>query len=334
VTSIHATGTRTRVEGFYDRGVRAKQVIPHEIVTLPTGREVQTYHLAPTAPDAAPALYVHGLGGSSSNWWLLMPHLADTFDQWAFDLPGFGDSPPSSPHTVQAYADDVIAFAERRAEEAGRQVHLIGNSMGGMISVIVAATRPDLVDTLTLVAPAMPQRRLPSAARGMAVAALPAVGERLLARVNGVSAEEQVQRLLRVTYADPASVDADDLAWAIEERRRRMDLPHADAVVLEALRSIVVQYLLPTGRSAWRTAGRILAPTLVLVGGHDALVGAWSARRWRRTLPRSRVVELSSSGHAAMMEHSDVVADHIRSFLTDIRQVDTLRPGSRRSPVD
>src|SRR5690625_3500546 len=44
-------------------------------VTLSTGREVRTSHLAASHTPAPAAVYVHGLGGSSLNWWLLMPQL-------------------------------------------------------------------------------------------------------------------------------------------------------------------------------------------------------------------------------------------------------------------
>src|SRR4051794_18507066 len=45
-----------------------------------------------TAAEREPALYVHGLGGSSLNWSALMPLLADRLDGEAIDLPGFGQS--------------------------------------------------------------------------------------------------------------------------------------------------------------------------------------------------------------------------------------------------
>ena len=47
-----------------------------------------------TAAGAEPALYVHGLGGSSQNWTDLAGLLADRLDGQAIDLPGFGRSEP------------------------------------------------------------------------------------------------------------------------------------------------------------------------------------------------------------------------------------------------
>src|SRR3712207_3914618 len=106
-----------------------------------------------TRPDAEPAVYVHGLGGSSQNFTDVAGLLADRFDGQAVDLPGFGYSDPSPRYSVPAFAATLTAFLEH----AGRgPVHLVGNSLGGSIAVRVAALRPDLVRTLTLISPAMP----------------------------------------------------------------------------------------------------------------------------------------------------------------------------------
>lgn len=48
----------------------------------------------PVREGLPPALYVHGLGGSSQNWSALMAELDGVVDGEAVDLPGFGDSPP------------------------------------------------------------------------------------------------------------------------------------------------------------------------------------------------------------------------------------------------
>src|SRR6188508_2969001 len=92
-----------------------------------------------TSAAAEPALYVHGLGGSSLNWTDLAYLLRDRLDGEAVDLPGFGLSDPARSYAIPAMADRVI----RWIEASGRgPVHLVGNSLGGAITVRVAGTRP------------------------------------------------------------------------------------------------------------------------------------------------------------------------------------------------
>nr|WP_281353518.1 alpha/beta hydrolase [Phytoactinopolyspora mesophila] len=257
---------------------------------------------------------IHGLGGASTNWTALMRELRGDLDQWSPDLPGFGESPPSGEHTVSAYVADVIAYLER----FDGPVHLIGNSMGGMICVLVASARPDLVRTLVLLSPAMPQYRLPRGAQAMALVALPKLGEWILGRVNGKPTQEQIERLAPMLYGNPEGVDPDEFAFAIEERMRWVSQAHARDVLLTALRSLVGQYLPPRRRSTWWAAQKVLCPAMVIVCEKDALVGAWSARRWQRALPRARVVKLEHSGHVSMMEYPSAVAHLVRTFLRDV----------------
>ncbi|WP_324274166.1 alpha/beta fold hydrolase [Blastococcus brunescens] len=74
---------------------------PGELLPV-SGGEVFVRTTAWTGPVAgtgsdAPrerALYVHGLGGASTNWTDLAGLLAVRFDGWALDLPGFGRSQP------------------------------------------------------------------------------------------------------------------------------------------------------------------------------------------------------------------------------------------------
>ncbi|KJY40842.1 hydrolase, partial [Streptomyces sp. NRRL S-444] len=58
------------------------------------GLELAVRSRPPRRTDLPPALFVHGLGGSSTNWSDLMLQLEDTVDGEALDLPGFGWSPP------------------------------------------------------------------------------------------------------------------------------------------------------------------------------------------------------------------------------------------------
>src|SRR5690349_9670862 len=147
----------------------------------------------PPAREGLPsAFYIHGLGGSSLNWSALMPLLDDVVDSEAVDLPGFGDSPPpdDGDYSVTGHARAVI----RHLDAAGSgPVHLFGNSLGGAVATRVAAVRPDLVRTLTLVSPALPEIRAQRTAWPTALLALPGVAGLFTKYSRGWTAEQRVR---------------------------------------------------------------------------------------------------------------------------------------------
>ncbi len=109
----------------------------------------------PEQQDTADVVFVHGLGGMSTNWSDLM-HLQAARGRICIapDLPGFGRSAadPNGDYSLARHARAIITLLETLAEP----VELVGNSLGGAVVTIVAAERPDLVHTLTLLAPALP----------------------------------------------------------------------------------------------------------------------------------------------------------------------------------
>ena len=109
-------------------------------------------------PDAPRAVYLHGLGGSATNWTELAGLLACRADGLAVDLPGFGLSAPPLDRDYRM-ATQAATMATVIEATGGGPVHLFGNSMGGAIALLLAASRPDLVRSLTLVSPAMPDLR-------------------------------------------------------------------------------------------------------------------------------------------------------------------------------
>jgi pimeloyl-ACP methyl ester carboxylesterase len=104
-------------------------------------------------PAGAPrVVLVHGLGGSHLNWCLLAPRLAQVLRVLAVDLVGFGlTRPEGRAATVHANVALLDRFV---AEVAGAPAILVGNSMGGMISILEAAAQPRAVAALALLDPA------------------------------------------------------------------------------------------------------------------------------------------------------------------------------------
>ncbi|MCF3964137.1 alpha/beta fold hydrolase [Streptomyces fuscigenes] len=263
-----------------------------------------------------PALYVHGLGGSSQNWSALMPLLADVVDGEAVDLPGFGDSPPpdDGDYSVTGHARAVIRLLD--AGERG-PVHLFANSLGGAVATRVAAVRPDLVRTLTLVSPALPEIRVQRSAVPTGLMALPGMTA-LFARLSkDWTAEERTRGVLALCYGDPGSVGEEELAAAVAETERRLQLPYFWDAMTRSARGIVNAYTLGGQHGLWRQAERVLAPTLLVYGGRDQLVSLRMARRASAAFRDSRLLTLPDAGHVAMMEYPREVAGAARDFIAD-----------------
>jgi pimeloyl-ACP methyl ester carboxylesterase len=154
-----------------------------------------------TRPDAEPAVYVHGLGGSSQNFTDVAGLLADRFAAQAIDLPGFGYSDPTPRYSIPALAGTLIGYLEH---DGRGPVHLVGNSLGGSIAVRAAALRPDLVRTLTLISPAMPFLNPRRTAQGplLPVLALPRA-ERLFAwGMARMTVEEMADQVMQACFGD------------------------------------------------------------------------------------------------------------------------------------
>ncbi|MFI8518643.1 alpha/beta fold hydrolase [Streptomyces sp. NPDC085481] len=280
-----------------------------------------------TTPGLPPALYVHGLGGSSQNWSDLMPRLADLVDGEAVDLPGFGDSPPPDDgnYSVTGHARAVI----RLLDAAGRgPVHLFGNSMGGAVATRVAAVRPDLVRTLTLISPALPELRAQRSAWPTALLALPGIAPLFARLTRDWTAEQRVRGVLSLCYGDPGQVTDEGFRHAVEEMERRLELPYFWDAMARSSRGIVDAYTLGGQHGLWRQAERVLAPTLLVYGGRDQLVSYRMARKAAAAFRGSRLLTLPEAGHVAMMEYPQTVADAVRELITDAARTPAAEGGS------
>jgi pimeloyl-ACP methyl ester carboxylesterase len=329
-------------------------LVPHwpgRTVALASGERVWVAETAPPAAEAGVeganrelALCVHGMSGAATNWTDLTAELAPDFDCAALDLPGSGFSPPprtSAGYSVSALAGTVIRLietlaADRAPHRGAKQVHLIGNSMGGAVSVRVAARRPDLVKTLTLISPAMPDLKVRRTVAHFPVLALPFVGERLVRQwAVRYPVENRVTGVFATCFSDPSRLHPERFAFEVEALRRRDALGYDAATLVGAARTLVTETLRPAPFSLWRAAGQVTAPSLVLFGHDDRLVHPRLADRAARVFRDATVRVLPETGHLAQMERPGLVAALFREMVeqTRARGRDAGNSG-RRDPVD
>jgi pimeloyl-ACP methyl ester carboxylesterase len=267
-------------------------------------------------PDGPVLVLVHGLGGSHLNWDLLAPRLTRHARVLALDLPGFGRSEPGGRKaSVRA---NVAVLGRFLDEVVGEPAILVGNSMGGMISIFVTAERTDAVTGLVLLDPAIPGPRRtldPLVAVTFAVYALPLVGERFLRRRRTrQSTVARVHETLRLCGVDPAAVPPEVIDRSVALLEERQDVDGMDRAFLAAARSLVRVLVDP--RRYRRDMAGIDVPVLLVHGDRDRLVPVDAARRVAEQHPRWRYVELPGVGHVPQLQVPDDVASELLSWLS------------------
>ncbi len=261
------------------------------------------------------ALYVHGLGGASTNWTDLAGLLSVRFDGWALDLPGFGRSqpPPRGRYSIRGHAGAVVDLLEHVTRQpgaaTGRPVHLVGNSLGGLVSLLVAARRPELVASLTLISPAMPVYSVPAGfPRALPLLMLPGVPALAARQLTGVDPEQQVRNMLAMCFGDPRRVPRERVQQAVQEMRERAEQPWADLALTRSMRGLITSYLRVGGGNPWRMARSLRVPSLVIWGDRDRLVAPTLAPRLAAAIPGAGLHVLEGVGHVAMLEAPEPTA--------------------------
>jgi pimeloyl-ACP methyl ester carboxylesterase len=251
-------------------------------------------------------LLVHGLGGSHLNWLSVAPKLAEHHRVYALDLPGFGRSPLAGRRSTIAANIELLTRVMTRLSDG--PISLMGNSMGGLLSLGIAAVHPNLARTLVLVDPAVPTRgtavrpRLDRVSRTfLAAAFMPRWGARRLSRaVAALGPESLVYETLRLCSADPSRIEQAVVDAHIALEAERLAQPGWQESFYAATRSLV--RVLALKRQVVRWVQEVVAPTLLVQGDRDRLVSVNSARWVAALRPDWEYHEFAGAGHIPMLE--------------------------------
>ena len=242
---------------------------------------------------ATPVLMIQGLGASKNAWNLQRIAMATRFRIISFDNRGAGRSDkPTEPFTLEQMADDALAVLDAAGIETA---HVVGASMGGVISQIVAVKYPHRVRSLTLVCTACRnhpwrQELLQSWAKTAEEKGMIEVGKEA---AQWVMSPRSFRRLV------PAFTWMGPLA-ALRPRHSFVSQIHA---ILDTREDLVDQL------------STITAPTMVIVGNQDILTPRGDSEEIAERIPNSELVVISGAAHGLMMEHSSTFNKILIEFL-------------------
>ena len=242
---------------------------------------------------ATPVLMVQGLGASKNAWNLQRIAMATRFRIISFDNRGAGRSDkPTEPFTLEQMADDALAVLDAAGIETA---HVVGASMGGVISQIVAVKYPHRVRSLTLVC---------TACR------------------NHPWRQELLQTWAK-TAADKGMIEVGKEAaqWVMSPRSFRRLVPAftwmGPLAALRPRHSFVSQIdaILNTREDLVDQLSTITAPTMVIVGNQDILTPRGDSEEIAERIPNAELVVISGAAHGLMMEHSSTFNRILIEFL-------------------
>jgi pimeloyl-ACP methyl ester carboxylesterase len=259
---------------------------------------------------------VHGLAGSAVNWSAIAPLLTDRCRVLAVDLPGHGLTRSLGRRTdVTALRVLLHRFIEAVSAEP---VILMGNSMGGMISLLEASAAPTAVASLVLVdpvlplVPALPDRFVTPM---LAAYAAPVLGPLLMRLRRRMSPEALVASVLSLCCVDVSQVPAAVLAQHVTVARQALMSPEAEREIATSARSMIAALGSLRGGSYRRAIRAIACPVLLLHGARDRMVPIAIARAAARANRAWTLIEMSGVGHVPQLEAPGDAARAITDWL-------------------
>jgi len=240
--------------------------------------------------DRPPLLIVHGLFGSARNWNVIAKRLSDERQVISVDMRNHGESPFFPTHT---YADMAADLAEVIEANGGR-ADVLGHSMGGKASMMLALRRPDLVNRL------------------------------VVADIAPVAYGHSQSHLIAAMRA----VDLDQV-----ETRRDADAQLAPLVPEDGVRAFLLQSLDVKGRR-WRlnhdvldrdmgnatgwpeaVSGQFDGPVMMLYGADSDYVRPEHRPLIKALFPRARFAKITGAGHWLHADKPREFEGAVRAFL-------------------
>ena len=295
-------GLALRLESIFDPLFPRPVTAPQDRTIIAGGMPVSVLE----AGSGDPVVLLHGLGATKASFLPTVMALSKDHRVIAPDLLGHGDTAkPLARYDAPMFSRFVLSLMDALKIE---RADLIGNSMGGRISLEVAMSHPERVRSVTLLCPAvafLKRRGFVPFVRALRPE-LGIVPHRLPHRV--------VVRSIRGMFSNPDRLPMSWYAAGADEFLRVFRTPRGRAALYASMRNIYLDE--PGGQAGfWVRLERLERPSLFLWGDRDRLVPAAFDRHVRRVLPGATSKVLTDCGHVPQFEHPERTHSMIRDFL-------------------
>jgi len=239
-------------------------------------------------------LLLHGFGGDKDNWTRFSKYLTKRYHVIVPDLPGFGES--SKIWSDQYDIATQVKRLHQYAKKIGlRKFHIAGNSMGGLIAGVYAATYPDEVLSLGLLDP------------GGVIDREPSQLSLEIEKGNNPLIVESVSdydKLLDFIFVRPPYIPGPVKSYLAEMAVRSRDFNKR--VFIEA----------SPGNQLEAITEEIRTKTLILWGDTDRVFPVSSASVLQKGIGNSKVIIMKDCGHVPMIERPEETAQYYLEFIS------------------
>jgi pimeloyl-ACP methyl ester carboxylesterase len=240
--------------------------------------------------EGEPLVLLHGLFGALSNFRDLIEFFKQHYKVVVPMLPLFELDILHT--TVGGLAKFVHRFLENRNY---KNVHLLGNSLGGHVALVYLLKHSDRVKSLTLT--------------GSSGLFENGMGDSYPKRGD----YEYIKKKTEVTFYDPATATKELVDEVFEITRNRLKVIKIIALAKSAIRSNLGEEL-----------NAIRQPTLLIWGANDAITPPFVAQEFNKLIPNSELYFIDKCGHAPMMEQPEEFNAILHKFLKKLAAPATI----------
>ena len=243
-----------------------------------------------------PIVLIHGTGASLHTWNDWTKDLVKDYRVIRLDLPAYGltGQDPPNRYSSKDYVDLLDAFLTELKVD---QFHLVGNSLGGLISWLYASYHPEKVEKLVLLDPSgFPFKNTPMVIK---MAKTPVLNN----FIRYVTPRSFIEKNIQEVYYDPTLIKASTL-----DR-------YYDLTLYEGNRDAFIDCAFLEREDYRDRLSLIKAPTLILWGENDAWIPVSDAPKFKAAIENAQVVIMPETGHVPMEEKPKESLAVVADFL-------------------